>query len=114
MAHETEQRGKSRSWLSFTLGVAVGVALSGLLVAGVLAERRRARGVLPWSRRRASRTSPAAPEPASTAAESPSPDGWDNDDLRAARHWPEDAELDEELKQTFPASDPLPYSHRVD
>ncbi len=25
-----------------------------------------------------------------------------------------DAELDEELAQTFPASDPLPQSHRVD
>ena len=31
----------------------------------------------------------------------------------AAIH-PEDRDLDEELAQTFPASDPLPYSHRVD
>jgi hypothetical protein len=27
---------------------------------------------------------------------------------------PGEAELDEELAQTFPASDPLPYPHRID
>jgi hypothetical protein len=100
--------GSSRSWLSFALGIAVGLALSGLVVAGALAEQRRARQILPWGRQRARRTAPL------TRGQREPLDQWDSERTRAARHWPEDAELDEELEQTFPASDPLPYSHRVD
>lgn len=100
--------GSSRGWFAFALGLAVGLALSGLVIAGGLAERRRARQGLPWGQQRARRT----PSPTQGAREPPDESG--SDDTRAARHWPEDAELDEELEQTFPASDPLPYSHRVD
>ena|SRR6185437_8809409 len=102
MGHTTPRLGadRSRSWLGFALGVAVGLTLSGLVIVGALAEQRRARRVLPWGRHRARRSEHL--------------DQWDSDGMRAARHWPEDAELDEELDQTFPASDPLPYSHRVD
>ena len=100
--------GSSRGWLSFALGIAVGLALSGLVIAGALAEQRRARRVLPWGRQHARRTSPP------TRGQRDPLDQWDSEGMRAARHWPEDAELDEELDQTFPASDPLPYSHRVD
>jgi len=82
--------------MSFALGIAVGLALSGLVIAGALAEQRRTRRTAPTRGQR---------EPL---------DQWDSEQTRAARHWPEDAELDEELEQTFPASDPLPYSHRVD
>lgn len=109
MDHTTRAgAGGSRGWLSFALGLAVGLALCGLVIAGAVAEQRRARRFLPWGRHRGRRSTPRA------AGARENLDEWDSDGMRAARHWPEDTELDEELEQTFPASDPLPYSHRVD
>jgi len=105
---------KPRSWLTFALGVAVGIGLSSLVLAGALAEQRRARRDLPWNRHRPGRAAPVSANAASSSNEATPSDQWDDEGMRAARHWPEDAELDEELEQTFPASDPLPYSHRVD
>lgn len=111
-ADERGGDGKPRSWLTFAIGVAVGIALSGLVVAGALAQQRRARRVLPWNRHRATRAAPPGATMAKASSESTPSDA--SGGMRAARSWPEDTELDEELEQTFPASDPLPYSHRVD
>jgi hypothetical protein len=101
--------GSSGRWLAFVAGIAAGVGLSALLIGGAIAERRRARRALPWNRRHVDRTAPTLYPPAAR---------WRSFDERsgaaAARSWPEDAALDDELEQTFPASDPLPYSHRVD
>lgn len=103
-------------WGAFAAGLIVGAALSALVIAGALAQRRRTRRTLPWSRRRSPRSVSALHPPHAGAgtfgsyAESAA--------ARAARTGPEDAgidaELDEELAQTFPASDPLPYSHLID
>lgn len=103
----TRGGGGSRLWLSFALGLALGLALGGLLVGGARAQQRRARRALPWERAR-------RPLARDSQEGQEGVDEWGSDGMRAARHWPEDAELDEELEQTFPASDPLPYSHRVD
>jgi uncharacterized membrane-anchored protein YhcB (DUF1043 family) len=97
--------GGGRAWLSFSIGLAVGLALGGLVMA--LTQQRHAPRALPWARQRAQRG-------ASLAQDGDDLDEWDSHGMRAARHWLEDAELDEELEQTFPASDPLPYSHRID
>lgn len=78
-----------RAGLAFSAGLLVGLAgaIAGLAIAVALERRQR---------RRAARGSEAAP--AGPAAD------WQT----------QDHELDEELAQTFPASDPLPHSHRVD
>jgi hypothetical protein len=55
---------------------------------------------------------PAADEPAADAAtEAVPPPGEAEADRKRHQHL--DQELDEELDDTFPASDPLPWSHEV-
>jgi hypothetical protein len=87
---------RSPRWLPFLTGLAAGLA-GGLVAVGVavaVRARRRAGGVAGAGRQRpVSRASEQAP---------------------VVYPPPAEAELDEELAQTFPASDPLPYSHRVD
>lgn len=83
---------RSRSGWGFAAGVLVGLtgAIAGLTLA--VAAQRRAR-------------QPALADSASTlSASGGHPEEWQT----------EESELDEELAQTFPASDPLPQSHRVD
>lgn len=104
----------SRGWLTFAAGVAVGLTLGALVVAGTVAKQRRDRRGLPWSRQRWAPSAPLGAKASSESGADMAPDHWGDEGMRAARHWPEDAELDEELEQTFPASDPLPFSHRVD
>jgi hypothetical protein len=104
-------------WGAFAAGIIIGAALSALVMAGALAERRRARRrTLPWSRRRSVRGAPM-PHPRNLGTVI-TPGYAESAAARAARTWPEDvsidAEIDEELAQTFPASDPLPYSHLID
>ena len=79
----------SHGGLAFSAGLLVGLAgaIAGLAIAVALERRQRRR------------TAPLA----AAAATAPT-DDWQT----------EDRELDEELDQTFPASDPLPHSHRVD
>jgi hypothetical protein len=83
---------RSRGGWGFTAGVLVGLtgALAGLTLA--VAAQRRDR------RQSAADTSASPPGNAQQSAE------W-----QAQQN-----QLDEELAQTFPASDPLPQSHRVD
>ncbi|HEX4023289.1 MAG TPA: hypothetical protein VHX52_01085 [Steroidobacteraceae bacterium] len=99
----------ARRWVAFTTGIVVGMA-TGLVGVGiaVAAERARRRAAgddcgpragreQPRARRAQVPQAPVVYPPAAQFEPSPS-----------------EAELDEELAQTFPASDPLPYSHRVD
>ena len=77
-------------WPAFTLGVVTGLSLAAAaLVLAVLAQRANRR-----SRTTGTRVGAADPISASDQIQSD--------------------QLDEELSDTFPASDPLPYSHRVD
>ena len=86
-------RPKSRTvGLGFAAGVAVGLAGVAAGIALAVAAQRRRR------RRQAAAGREDTPTPFVTGSAEQALD----------------AELDEELKQTFPASDPLPYSHRVD
>ncbi|HTT05211.1 MAG TPA: hypothetical protein VMF64_07975 [Steroidobacteraceae bacterium] len=83
---------RSRGGWGFAAGVLVGLtgAIAGLTLA-VAAQRRARRQTLADS--------------SSTLSGSESePEEWQT----------KENELDEELAQTFPASDPLPQSHRVD
>jgi len=79
----------SRRWYAFSAGVVVGVA-AGLTAVGLAVTAQR-------TRRRTAGAASASP-PHAPIVYPPPPE----------------TELDEELAQTFPASDPLPYSHRVD
>jgi hypothetical protein len=83
---------RSRGSFGFTAGVLVGLtgAIAGLTLA-VAAQRR--------TRRQSMAEGPGALS-----------DSAQESDERQA----EQDQLDEELAQTFPASDPLPQSHRVD
>jgi hypothetical protein len=83
---------RSRGGWGFTTGVLVGLtgAIAGLSLA-VAAQRRTRRQAIAGS----------AAVPTEGAQES---DKWQA----------QQKALDEELDQTFPASDPLPQSHRVD
>jgi hypothetical protein len=83
-----QEPARSRIGWGFTAGVLVGLtgAIAGLGLA-VAAQRRT----------RAEKTTKSS-------------DDLHAQDLQARQ----DEELDEELAQTFPASDPLPQSHRVD
>lgn len=83
---------RGRGGWGFTTGVLVGLggAIAGLTLA-VAAQRR--------TRRQTAAGNSA--EPADSAQQS-------------AEWQAQQSELDEELDQTFPASDPLPQSHRVD
>lgn len=77
-------------WSAFTFGVLTGLTLAAAaLVSAVLAQRANRRSG-------AAETRVAAEDPMSPSDQAQS----DN--------------LDQELSETFPASDPLPYSHRVD
>jgi hypothetical protein len=86
-------RGGSGSGLGFSAGLLVGFAgaIAGLALAVVLERRRR-------------RRQPGAEDSAARVRDAAKADDWQS----------EERELDEELDQTFPASDPLPHSHRVD
>ena len=90
----------SRSGWAFSAGLLVGLVTAiGAMALAVAAERRRRQ------RDAADREADDAVKP-TLAADSGS---------ATARDWRiEDSELDEELAQTFPASDPLPSSHRID
>jgi hypothetical protein len=83
---------RSHGGWGFTAGILVGLtgAIAGLTLA-VAAQRR--------TRRQTMADSPAAPLDSAQESE----------DWQAQQN-----QLDEELAQTFPASDPLPQSHRVD
>ncbi len=85
-------------WRSFTAGMAVGMA-TGLLGVGlaVVAERNRRRSPARMANAPGEMGVGEAIEPATTAASGLA-----------------EQELDDELAQTFPASDPLPHSHQVD
>jgi hypothetical protein len=85
------QGARSRRGWGFAAGVLVGLAgaIAGLALA--VAAQRRARR-------------PRKPDAPATLGGSEPPENWQA----------EQDELDEELAQTFPASDPLPQSHRVD
>jgi hypothetical protein len=87
---------RSLRWLPFLTGLAAGLA-GGLVAVGVAVRaRQRATGSASAGLKR-QRPSSRASEYAPVVYPPPA-----------------EAELDEELAQTFPASDPLPYSHRVD
>lgn len=92
-----QEPARSRSGWGFTAGVLVGLtgALAGLALA--IAAQRRTRG--------GRMTDSSATRPG---------DAQRSDDLRPQDLQAQQNELDEELAQTFPASDPLPQSHRVD
>ena len=69
--------GSSRGWLAFALGLAVGLALSGL-----------------WSPERSPSSAvrgALCPGDGTEARRTENLDQWDSDGMRAARHWPEDA-----------------------
>ncbi|HEX4051047.1 MAG TPA: hypothetical protein VHY19_09235 [Steroidobacteraceae bacterium] len=86
---------RSRGAWGFTAGVLVGLtgAIAGLTLA-VAAQRRTRR------------------QSVAAGSGAPSDGAQDSDEQRAEQA--EQNQLDEELAQTFPASDPLPQSHRVD
>jgi hypothetical protein len=97
------ERRRARRWLPFASGLSVGL-VSGLVGVGLAVAWERAR-------REQRRRGGLAAASAEGAAECHAP----------IRHPPtrtaadlEQRELDEELSQTFPASDPLPHSHQVD
>jgi len=85
-------RSRGGGW-GFTAGLLIGVAgtIAGLALA-IASERR--------TRRQQTRADASAALPGSAA---------ETDSWRAQQ-----SKLDEDLDQTFPASDPLPQSHRVD
>ena len=82
-----------RRWGSFAAGISVGLA-TGLVGVGLAVAWERARRA---QRQDAALSDSPAMQPAKRTGAS----------LRQS-------ELDEELADTFPASDPLPHSHRVD
>jgi len=90
-----DARGGSGGGLGFSAGLLIGFAgaIAGLAVAVALERRRRHRQA-------------AAAAPGSRAEAGAEADDWQSEQRQR--------ELDEELNQTFPASDPLPQSHRVD
>jgi hypothetical protein len=90
MGHQLtlERAAPTRRWPIFTSGFVVGMA-AGLIGVGVAVAAERAR------RRAAQSASEPLPSARGEA-------GLD------------EAGLDEELAQTFPASDPLPHFHRID
>ena len=93
-----QEPARSRSGWGFAAGVLVGLtgAIAGLTLA--VAAQRRSRG---------GKVAGSSATLSGVAQES--------DDLQARElQVQQDNELDEELAQTFPASDPLPQSHRVD
>lgn len=82
-------------WGPFTTGIALGVAASLLGIGmAVAAQRRRLRK-------------------AEAELYESGEGGWSAHPHEHDEAW-QSERLDEELDQTFPASDPLPHSHRVD
>jgi hypothetical protein len=84
------QSARDSHWQGFTLGMLVGLTVAGAAIAALWLTQRSARGSKPESTDELS------------------------DEGVAASTDPSSDRLDEELDETFPASDPLPYSHRVD
>jgi len=98
MDSDGQEPARSRSGWGFAAGVLVGLtgAIAGLALA--VAAQRRSRS-----------------EKLSSSSATPSGVTRESGDLQAqALRAQQDDELDEELAQTFPASDALPQSHRVD
>ncbi|MGH8143053.1 MAG: hypothetical protein ACREU2_11115 [Steroidobacteraceae bacterium] len=85
--------------MAFTGGVVVGVA-TGLVGVGVAVAAERAR-------RRAAGSHSGSPSAGNLLKGRP-------DEAPVLYPPTGEAELDEELAQTFPASDPLPHPHHVD
>jgi hypothetical protein len=77
-------------WPAFTLGVLTGLTFAAaVLVSAVLAQRANRRSGTTGTR-------------------------VDTEDPISPSDQVQSDNLDQELSETFPASDPLPYSHRVD
>lgn len=103
MAAAGEQLRVPGRWLSFATGLSVGLA-TGLLGVGLAVAWERAR--------RAQRQGAALAEP--LAHDLPGSHAPIVHPPARTAATLEQRELDEELAQSFPASDPLPHSHQVD